>query len=66
MAKDRELPKIDVGDYLIIHNCGGHAFTMGHNYNGRPRHAEYLLEESGHIRQIRRAETIEDLYRTII
>lgn len=66
LAKDRELPKIDVGDYLIIHNCGGHAFTMGHNYNGRPRHAEYLLEESGHIRQIRRAETIEDLYRTII
>ena len=36
---------------------------MGHNYNGRTRHAEYLLELDGTIKKIRDAERIEDLYR---
>ena len=62
-AKDRELPKIEVGDIVIIHNAGGHAYSMGHNYNGRPRSAEYLITTDGNIKQIRRAETIEDLFR---
>lgn len=66
LAKDRELPKLDIGDIVIIHNCGGHAYSMGHNYNGRPRHAEYLIETTGNLKKIRRAETIEDLYRTCI
>lgn len=63
-ARDRELPVIEAGDVVLIHNCGAHAFAMGHNYNGRVRHAEYLLEEGGNLRQIRRAETFEDLYGT--
>ena len=63
LAKDRLLPKAKVGDLAVIHNCGGHAFTMGHNYNGRPRSAEYLLQSSGEITQIRSAETINDLFR---
>lgn len=64
LAKDRELAHCEVGDIIVIHNCGAHAFSMGHNYNGRPRHAEYLLQGNGELRMIRRAETIEDLYRT--
>jgi diaminopimelate decarboxylase len=64
LARDRELPKLDIGDIVVIHNCGGHAYTMGHNYNGRLRRAEYLIEENGNFRKIRRAETIEDLYKT--
>lgn len=62
-AKDRELPVCRVGDIVIIHNCGGHARAMAHNYNGRLRHAEYLIDLSGNFRQIREAENIEDLYR---
>ena len=62
-AKNRELPRIEVGDIVIIHNAGGHAYSMGHNYNGRPRSAEYLITTDGNIKQIRRAETIEDLFR---
>lgn len=62
-AKDRELPKCEIGDIVAIHNCGAHAYAMGHNYNGKLRHAEYLIEEGGGMRQIRRAETFEDLYR---
>lgn len=63
-AKDRELPVCEIGDTLIIHNCGGHAFAMGHHYNGKLLHAEYLLQENGELRMIRRAETFEDLYKT--
>jgi diaminopimelate decarboxylase len=65
-AKDRILPPIHIGDFLIIHNAGAHSYAMGHNYNGRPRSAEYLLESKGNLRQIRRAETAEDLLRTVV
>jgi diaminopimelate decarboxylase len=65
-AKDRSLPPIEVGDHIVIHNCGAHAFAMGHNYNGKLRSAEYLLTSSGEIRPIRRAETVDDLYRTVL
>jgi len=63
-VRDRELPIMKIGDTILIHNCGAHAHAMGHNYNGRVRHAEYLLEENGDLRMIRRAETIEDLFKT--
>lgn len=63
-AKDRLLPKVDVGDFIVIHNAGGHAYAMGHNYNNRLRSAEYLITEKGGLRKIRRAETIEDLFKT--
>lgn len=62
-AKDRLLPKCEIGDVVVIHNCGGHAYSMGHNYNGRPRHAEYLFGMTGSLQMIRGAEHIEDLYR---
>ncbi len=64
LAKDRELPSCGIGDTIVLHNCGGHAYAMGHNYNGKLRHAEYLLQENGDLKMIRRAETIEDLYAT--
>lgn len=62
-AKDRLLPECRVGDLVVIHNSGGHAYAMGHNYNGRTRHAEYLFQRDGTIKKIRDAERIEDLYR---
>jgi diaminopimelate decarboxylase len=62
-AKDRRLPECRVGDLVVVHNSGGHAYAMGHNYNGRTRHAEYLLKMDGTIEKIRDAEMIEDLFR---
>lgn len=64
-AKDRELPKARPGDLLVIHDTGAHGFSMGYQYNGRLRSAEMLLEESGQVRMIRRAETPEDYFSTI-
>ena len=65
-AWNRPLPEIDIGDILIIHDTGAHGFSMGYNYNGRLRCAELLLCEDGTIRQIRRQETPEDYFATII
>ena len=45
-AIDRMLPKIDRGDYLVIHDAGAHGHSMGYNYNGKLRSAELLLKET--------------------
>ncbi|MGN0701254.1 MAG: diaminopimelate decarboxylase [Oscillospiraceae bacterium] len=63
-AIDRMLPKIDIGDYIAIHDTGAHGFSMGYNYNGKLRSAELLLREDGSVKLIRRAETPEDYFRT--
>ena len=64
-AIDRKLPKIDMGDYLVIHDTGAHGFAMGYNYNGKLKSAELLLCEDGSVKQIRRAETPEDYFATL-
>ena len=63
-AIDRMLPELERGDLLIIHDTGAHGHSMGFNYNGKLRHAEYLIRKDGSIAMIRRAETIEDYLRT--
>lgn len=63
-AIDRMLPKIDVGDLLVIHDTGAHGFSMGYNYNGKLRSAEILLKENGEFQLIRRAETPKDYFAT--
>ena len=63
-AIDRELPKIDMGDYLVIHDTGAHGFSMGYNYNGKLRSAELLLQEDSSVKMIRRAETPADYFAT--
>lgn len=63
-AIDRMLPKIDVGDLIVIHDTGAHGFAMGYNYNGKLRSAELLLHEDGSVQLIRRAETPADYFAT--
>ena len=65
-AVDRMLPKIDMGDLLVIHDTGAHGHAMGYNYNGKLRSAELLLKEDGSVELIRRAETIEDYFATLV
>lgn len=62
---ERLLPKLEVGDVVVLHNCGAHAHSMGFNYNGKLRHAEYLLREDGSLDEIRRSETLDDLFATV-
>ncbi len=64
-AIDRELPRIEMGDLLFIHDTGAHGFSMGYNYNGKLRSAEILLQSDGTPRMIRRAETPADYFATL-
>jgi diaminopimelate decarboxylase len=64
-AVQRRLPRIDVGDLVIIHDAGAHGRAMGFNYNARLRCGELLLRPDGSVKQIRRPETVEDYLATI-
>ncbi len=63
-AVDRQLPKVDMGDILVIHDTGAHGFAMGYNYNGKLKSAEVLLKEDGSFKLIRNAETPKDYFAT--
>jgi len=64
-AIDRSLPKIEIGDIVVIHDSGAHGHSMGFNYNGKLRSAELLLKTDGSVENIRRAETVEDYFSTL-
>jgi diaminopimelate decarboxylase len=64
-AIDRQLPEIEAGDILAIHDAGAHGHAMGFNYNGKLRSAELLLRENGEVVEIRRAETVDDYFATL-
>jgi diaminopimelate decarboxylase len=63
-AKQRALPPVEEGDYLVIQDTGAHGLAMGFQYNGRLRPKELLLRRDGTIELIRRAETLDDYLRT--
>jgi len=64
-AVQRPLPKIDVGDIVVVHDTGAHGHSMGFNYNGKLRSAELLLKPDATIELIRRAETLDDYFATL-
>ena len=65
-AIDRALPEIVPGDTVVIHDAGAHGHTMGFNYNGKLRSAEFLLGEDGKAAMIRRGETVADYLGTLV
>jgi len=65
-AIDRELPECNPGDVMIIHDAGAHGHAMGFNYNGLLKSPEVLLETDGSYTLLRRAETVDDYFRTIV
>lgn len=64
-AVNRELPKTEIGDLLVIHDTGAHGFSMGYQYNAKLRSAEILYTEEGKARMIRRPEKPEDYFATL-
>jgi len=64
-AIQRALPEIQPGDVVVIHDAGAHGHAMGFNYNGKLRHAEFLLRRDGSFVMIRRNETEADLFATL-
>ncbi|MCD6584918.1 MAG: diaminopimelate decarboxylase [Desulfobacteraceae bacterium] len=64
-AVERELPKIETDDILIIHDTGAHGHAMGFNYNAKLRPQELLLRQNGSVELIRREETMADYFATL-
>ncbi|HAP56651.1 MAG TPA: diaminopimelate decarboxylase [Sphaerochaeta sp.] len=64
-AIDRKLPEVQKGDIVVIHDAGAHGHSMGFNYNGKLRCAEYLLKRDGSVVMIRRAQTYDDYVQTL-
>ncbi len=64
-AIQRKLPKINIGDIIVVHDAGAHGHSMGFQYNGKLRSAEFLMKKDRTFQMIRRAETIDDYFATI-
>ena len=64
-AVQRELPKVDEGDILVIHDTGAHGHAMGFQYNAKLRPKELLLRADGSVELIRREETLDDYFATL-
>ncbi|EBC4096407.1 diaminopimelate decarboxylase [Salmonella enterica] len=65
-ARDRFLPKTYVGDLVCIMDVGAYGFSMSSGFNSRVKPGEYLLEENGNVKMIRRPEKFEDIVSTFI
>lgn len=64
-AVQRELPEIERGDFVIIHDAGAHGRAMGFNYNAKLRAGELLLRADNKVVEIRRKETVDDYFATL-
>ena len=64
LAKDRELPRLRVGDKIAIMTAGAYGMVMSSNYNARPRPAEAVIGVEGNSWAIsRKRESMQDLLR---
>jgi diaminopimelate decarboxylase len=64
-AVQRDLPKIEEGDIIVIHDTGAHGHAMGFQYNARLRPKELLLRADGSVELIRREEVLDDYFATL-
>jgi len=60
VGRDRDLPRLQVGDLVAIRDAGAYGSVMASNYNRRPLPPEVLVE-NGRWDVIRRRQTIDDL-----
>lgn len=59
--KSRNLPKVNVGDYIVFHDTGAYGASMSSNYNSRPLIPEILIKANGTYKEIRKQQSINDL-----
>jgi diaminopimelate decarboxylase len=62
LGKERALAAPGHGDLLAVMSAGAYGFTMGSNYNSRPRSAEVMVDGKRHF-LIKKRETLNDLVR---
>lgn len=62
LAKDRQISRVEKGEYLAVMSAGAYGYAMSSNYNSRPRPAEVLVKDNEYA-VIRQRETYKDLIR---
>ncbi|MBU1003092.1 MAG: diaminopimelate decarboxylase [Proteobacteria bacterium] len=62
LARDRQLPDVQPGEFLACLSAGAYGFSMSSNYNSRPRACELIVDGNA-VLVARRRETYEDLTR---
>lgn len=60
VGRDRELPRLAVGDLVAIFDAGAYGSAMASNYNRRPLPVEALVHD-GRWRLVRRRQTVDDM-----
>lgn len=60
-GSNRMLPPLKSGDYLVIADTGAYGYSMGSNYNLRGRPLELLIETSGKIKVVNKAQDYKEL-----
>jgi diaminopimelate decarboxylase len=59
-ARDRELPRCEPGELLLIRTTGAYGSSMGSTFNSRPLAPEVLLDR-GRYAVVRRRQTLEEM-----
>jgi len=60
LGRDRDLPRLEVGDLVAIRDAGAYGSAMASNYNRRPLPPEVLVDD-GRWRVIRKRQTLDDM-----
>jgi diaminopimelate decarboxylase len=60
LARDRQLPRCEAGDLLMIKSTGAYGASMASTYNSRPLAAEVLLDK-GRFAIVRHRQTVDEL-----
>ncbi|MDE7172792.1 MAG: diaminopimelate decarboxylase [Helicobacter sp.] len=62
LAKDVVLPPLQDDDLIVFKGAGAYGMAMASNYNSRPRAAEAAFMHTGEVWQIRKRESMENLW----
>jgi diaminopimelate decarboxylase len=60
MGRNRNLPPIEVGDLVAVHDAGAYGSTMASNYNRRPLPCEVMVDD-GRWEIVRRRQTVDEM-----
>jgi diaminopimelate decarboxylase len=62
LCKNRTIPDVENGEYLVIETVGAYGFVMSSNYNSRLRPAE-VMAENNKFYLVRKRDEYKDLVR---
>ena len=65
LAKDRQMPELNEGDYLALMSAGSYGFSMASNYNCRLKPAEIMVK-GNKFYTVRKRDSYLDLVKKML